>query len=93
MSDDSNTHRASAGVCPAPPTSCPPKQEMRYSDYKKMSSQGPMQGYHEAGPDVASPPVSDPTKYGPQHLPQAPLPPERTSQRDDDFSTGCCCCL
>jgi len=56
---------------PPPPPSCP----------------APVQGYYEAGPYVAPPPVSDPMKYGPQHL-QQPPPPERTSQRDDDFGTG-----
>ncbi|KAI9384864.1 hypothetical protein POPTR_012G121504v4 [Populus trichocarpa] len=95
MSDDSNTHQASAGVYPAPPTSCPPKQEVRYTDIKILSCPPPMQGYYEAGPDVAPPPVSDPPKCGPQYhqQPPPPPPPERTSQRDDDFCTGWCCCL
>jgi len=34
--------------------------------------QAPMQGYYEAGPYVAPPPVSDPMKFGPQHLQQPP---------------------
>ncbi|KAI9384860.1 hypothetical protein POPTR_012G120952v4 [Populus trichocarpa] len=76
MSYDSNKYQDSEGVYPPPPPPpCPP----------------PMQGYYEAGPHVAPPRVSDPMKYGPQHL-QQPPPPERTSQRDDDFGTGCCCC-
>jgi len=31
-----------------------------------------MQGYYEAGPYVAPPSVSDPMKFGPQHLQQPP---------------------
>jgi len=34
--------------------------------------QTPMQGYYEAGPYVAPPSVSDPMKFGPQHLQQPP---------------------
>ncbi|KAG6753378.1 hypothetical protein POTOM_043445 [Populus tomentosa] len=79
MSYDTNNHQASAGVNPPPPTSCPPKQEMLIP--RPLSSQLPMQGYYEAGPYVAPPPVSDPMKFGPQHHQQPPPrpPPERTS--------------
>ncbi|XP_052301825.1 protein CYSTEINE-RICH TRANSMEMBRANE MODULE 10 isoform X1 [Populus trichocarpa] len=91
MSDDSNKYQDSEGVNPPPPTSCPPKQEVCYPEY--LSSQPPMQGYFEAGPDVAPPLVSDPMKYGPQHLQPPPPPPERTNKTDDEFCTGWCCCL
>uniref|UniRef100_B9I445 Cysteine-rich transmembrane CYSTM domain-containing protein n=1 Tax=Populus trichocarpa TaxID=3694 RepID=B9I445_POPTR len=85
MSDDSNKYQDSEGVYP-------PKQEVRSPDKKRCyTSRTVTQGYYEAGPYVAPPPVNDPMKYGPQHL-QQPPPPERTSQRDDDFGTGCCCC-
>jgi len=50
----------------------------------------PMQGYYEAGPYVAPPPVSDPMKFGPQHLqqPPPPPPPGKANERDDEFCTG-----
>jgi hypothetical protein len=61
---------------------------VRSPDKKRCyTSRTVIQGYYEAGPYVAPPPVNDPMKYGPQHL-QQPPPPERTSQRDDDFGTG-----
>ncbi|KAJ6889198.1 early nodulin-75-like [Populus alba x Populus x berolinensis] len=82
MSDDSNKHQASEGVNPPPPN--PLNQEL-------CGLPVPMQGYYEAGPYVAPPPVSDPMKFGPQHHQQPPPPPERTSQRDDEFCTGWCC--
>ncbi|XP_061956661.1 protein CYSTEINE-RICH TRANSMEMBRANE MODULE 11-like [Populus nigra] len=84
MSYDNNNHQASAEVYP-------PKQEV-LSPPVYHTCIPAMQGYYEAGPYVAPPPVSDPMKYGPEHLQQPPPPPERTSQRDDDFCTGCCCC-
>ncbi|XP_034929814.1 uncharacterized protein [Populus alba] len=103
MSNDSNKYQVSEGVNPSPPTSCPPKPEVWSPDQRQYPSVEekacwlpvPMQGYYEAGPYVAPPPVSDPMKFGPQHhqQPPPPPPPERTSQRDDEFCTGWCCCL
>ena len=46
-----------------------------------------MQGFSEAGPYVAPPRVSDPMRYGPQHLPPPP-PPHQPNKRDDEFCTG-----
>ena len=64
---------------PRPPTTPRPP---------KCSCSPSVQGYYEAGPDVAPPPVSDPTKYGPQHLQQPPPPPPPERTRDDEFCTG-----
>jgi len=50
-----------------------------------------VQGYYEAGPHVEPPRVSDPMKYGPQHLqqpPPPPPPPNQPNKRDDEFCTG-----
>jgi hypothetical protein len=65
----------------------PPPLRRRRAIYS-FSSPCPVQGYYEAGPNVAPPPVSDPMKYGPQHHQQPPPPPERTNKTDDEFCTG-----